>query len=57
MVDVSKLVKSNGKVFASWVERKGTVTVDKALLQSQYPDVYQKVLKQGAGSRYIKYNT
>lgn len=57
MVDVSKLVKSNGKVFASWVERKGSVTVDKALLQSQYPDVYQKVLKQGAGSRYIKYNT
>lgn len=56
MVETSKLVKSNGKVFASWVERKGSVTVDKALLQAKYPDVYEKVLKQGAGSRYIKYN-
>lgn len=56
MIETSKLVKSNGKTFASWVERKGNVTIDKALLQKEYPDVYEKCLKQGAGCRYIKYN-
>lgn len=56
MIDVSKLT-CNGHTFATWVERKGTVSIDKDRLKNEYPDIYQKVLKQGAGSRYIKYNT
>ena len=54
MVDASKLTYK-GRVFASWVERKGSVSVDKAKLESKFPDVYKQCLKQGMGSRYIKY--
>lgn len=54
MVDSAKLTYK-GRVFATWVERKGSVSVDKAKLESKFPDVYKQCLKQGMGSRYIKY--
>lgn len=54
MVDASKLTYK-GRVFATWVERKGSVSVDKAKLESKFPDVYKQCLKQGMGSRYVKY--
>lgn len=55
MVDASKLLYK-GRVFATWVERKGGVSVDKVKLQNLYPDVYEKCLKQGVTSRYVKYS-
>lgn len=55
MVNVSKLL-FKGRTFATWVERKGAVTVDKVKLQTQFPEVYEKCLKQGAGTRYVKYS-
>lgn len=55
LLDVQKLM-FKGKTFASWVERKGVVSIDKTLLQTKYPDVYNQCLKQGLPSRYIKYN-
>lgn len=55
MVDKTRLL-NNGKVFASWVERKGTVSVDKTKLANKYPDAYNDCLKQGQGTRYIKYS-
>lgn len=54
MVDASKLTYK-GRVFATWIERKGSVSVDKAKLESKFPDVYKQCLKQGMGSRYVKY--
>lgn len=54
MVDASKLTYK-GRVFATWVERKGSISVDKAKLESKFPDVYKQCLKQGMGSRYVKY--
>lgn len=56
MVDVSKLTL-NGKVFSSWIERKGSMTVDKDKLQSKYPEAYNACSKMGAGSRYVRYST
>jgi hypothetical protein len=38
------------------VERKGTTGVDKKLLQTKYPDVYNECMKTGMPSRYVKYN-
>jgi putative phage-type endonuclease len=55
MVDHSKAV-CDGKTFATWVERKGAVSVDKKLLEAKYPVIYKECLKQGAPTRYIKYN-
>lgn len=55
MVDHSKAV-CDGKTFATWVERKGAVSVDKKLLEAKYPEIYKECLKQGAPTRYIKYN-
>lgn len=54
MVDVSRLT-FKGRNFASWVERKGTVSIDKTKLQSKYPEVYNDCLKQGMGTRYVKF--
>lgn len=56
MIDTQRLIGPDGKGFASWVERKGTATVDKVKLQNKYPDIYNECLKTGAGSRYVKYN-
>ena len=56
MIDTQRLIGPDGKGFASWVERKGTTTVDKVKLQNKYPDIYNECLKTGAGSRYVKYN-
>jgi putative phage-type endonuclease len=54
MVDHSKLL-CEGKTFASWVERKGAVSIDKNLLKEKYPAIYDECLKQGAPTRYIRY--
>ena len=45
-----------GKKFASWVERKGSVKVDAKKLKEFYPEVYDAVTSEGLPSRYIKYN-
>lgn len=45
-----------GKKFASWVERKGSIKVDAAKLKEFYPKVYEAVTSEGLPSRYIKYN-
>jgi hypothetical protein len=55
MVDHSRAV-CDGKTFATWVERKGAVSVDKKLLETKYPEIYKECLKQGVPTRYIKYN-
>lgn len=54
MVDVQRLTY-NGRTFASWVERKGSLSVDKEKLKREYPEAYEACLKQGLGSRYIRY--
>lgn len=45
-----------GKKFASWVERKGSIRVDAKKLKEFYPEVYDAVTSEGLPSRYIKYN-
>ena len=55
LLDVQKLV-CKGKTFASWVERKGAVTIDKTILQQRFPEVYAQVTKQGLPTRYIRFN-
>ena len=45
----------DGKRFASWVERKGSTTVDKDYLKNNYPEIYKECLRQGKGSRYLKF--
>lgn len=55
MVDHSRAV-CDGKTFATWVERRGAVSVDKKLLEAKYPEIYKECLTQGAPTRYIKYN-
>lgn len=55
MVDHCRML-CDGKTFASWVERKGALSIDKKLLQTKYPDIYNECLKQGCPTRYIKYN-
>lgn len=45
-----------GKKFASWVERKGSIKVDAKKLKEFYPEVYDAVTSEGLPSRYIKYN-
>lgn len=56
MVDHSRLVREDGRSFATWVERKGSVSVNKEYLQMKYPDIYKECLKTGAPTRYVKYN-
>lgn len=56
MVDVSTLTL-NGKAFSSWVERKGSMTIDKDKLKSKYPDAYNACSKTGAGCRYVRCST
>lgn len=52
----SKRTTCEGKKFASWVERKGSIRVDSAKLKEFYPEVYDAVTSEGLPSRYIKYN-
>lgn len=54
LVDHSKMT-CDGKTFASWVERKGAVSIDKNLLKAKYPAIYDECLKQGLPTRYIRY--
>ena len=54
LVDHSKMV-CDGKTFASWVERKGAVSIDKNLLKAKYPAIYDECLRQGLPTRYIRY--
>ena len=55
MVDASKLLRKDGRTFATWVERKGAVSIDKVMLQNKYPDIYNECLKTGLPTRYVKY--
>lgn len=55
MVDASKLLRQDGRTFATWVERKGAVSIDKAMLQNKYPEIYNECLKTGMPTRYVKY--
>lgn len=55
MVDAERLT-FDGKTFASWVERKGSVSVDKAKLQKEFPEAYEACLKQGKGTRYVRFS-
>lgn len=45
----------DGERFASWVERKGSMTVDKDYLMNNYPEIYKECLRQGKGGRYLKF--
>lgn len=54
MVDVERLT-FDGKPFASWVERKGSATIDKAKLQKKFPEAYEECLKVGKGTRYVRF--
>lgn len=54
LVDHSKML-CDGKTFATWVERKGSVSIDKNLLKEKYPEIYNECLKQGLPIRYIMY--
>jgi putative phage-type endonuclease len=55
MVDASKLLRQDGRTFATWVERKGAESIDKVMLQNKYPDIYNECLKTGLPTRYVKY--
>lgn len=55
MVDASKLLRQDGRTFATWVERKGAVSIDKTMLQNKYPEIYNECLKTGMPTRYVKY--
>lgn len=55
MIDHSKLT-CDGKTFATWVERKSSVVLDKKLLQRKYPDIFAECSVQGMGTRYVKYS-
>lgn len=55
MIEASKLT-CDGKTFATWVERKGAQSIDKAKLQQMYPDVYKDCIKQGPPTRYVRYS-
>jgi hypothetical protein len=55
MVDASKLLRQDGRTFATWVERKGAASIDKVMLQNKYPDIYNECLKTGLPTRYVKY--
>lgn len=54
MVDSSGF-SYKGRKFASWVERKGTVSVDSAKLKAEFPEAYAACQKQGKGTRYVKF--
>lgn len=54
MVDASRLLYK-GRTFATWVERKGSISVDKLKLQNKYPEIYKECLKEGMPTRYVKY--
>lgn len=54
LVDHSKMI-CDGKTFATWVERKGSVSIDKNLLKEKYPEIYNECMKQGVPTRYIMY--
>lgn len=52
----SRRATCEGKTFASWVERKGSVSVDAKKLQEFFPEAYEACKKEGLPSRYVKYN-
>ena len=55
MVDASKLLRQDGRTFATWVERKGATSIDKTMLQTKFPEAYNACLKTGMPTRYVKY--
>lgn len=56
LIDNSKLV-CEGRTFASWVERKGQVSIDTKLLQTKFPEAYEACKRVGLGTRYVRYAT
>lgn len=50
-----KSAKCDGKSFASWVERKGSTSIDKELLKKLYPEVYDAVKTEGLPTRYLRF--
>lgn len=52
----SRRATCEGKTFASWVERKGSISVDAKKLQEYFPEAYEACKKEGLPSRYVKYN-
>lgn len=52
----SRRATCEGKTFASWVERKGSVSVDAKKLKEFFPEAYDACKKEGLPSRYVKYN-
>ncbi len=55
MIDHQRIT-CDGKTFASWVERKGSQSIDKVRLMNKYPDVYKDCVKQGPPTRYVRYS-
>lgn len=55
MVGGAPLLHGNKK-FASYVVRRGSLTVDIKKLKELYPKVYNNVTKLGAGSKYIRFS-
>lgn len=49
----STLKSTGGDVLATWKLAKAGVTVDSKKLEAQYPDIYQKVIKDKAASRRL----
>lgn len=54
MSDADALTYEGSRI-ASYVERAGSTSIDKELLKSIAPDIYQRVLKRGAPVNYIKF--
>ena len=56
MVDAPKLTH-DGATFASWVNKKGSDSIDKVKLMNKHPDAYQDCLKKGKDTRYVRFAT
>ena len=52
----AKRALCEGKTFASWVERKGSVMIDSKKLQELYPEAFEACKKEGLPSRYLRYS-
>lgn len=52
----SKRATCEGKTFCSWVERKGSTSIDANKLKELYPEAYETCKKEGLPSRYLRYS-
>lgn len=51
MIGDATEVTVNGELVATWRARKGSVTVDRKQLETEWPDAFAAVSKQGEGTR------